>query len=103
MQVDEELYVNTDKKGMKKIEVLGQEKSYGWRSDVRHNYEIALEFTRISDLGPYGTLAECIPNTQYLYLNKNLLHSWDQVFQITKELRYLNTLVLTGNKFKRID
>lgn len=99
----EELYVNTDKKGMKKIEVLGQEKSYGWRSDIKHNYEIALEFMKISDLGPKGTLTEVIPNTQYLYLDKNLLYSWDQFYQITRELRFLNTLVLTGNKFRKID
>lgn len=39
----------------------------------------------------------------YLYLDKNLLHSWDQYFLITKELRYLRILTLTGNKFKRID
>lgn len=38
-----------------------------------------------------------------MYLDKNLLYSWDQFYQITRELRYLNTLVLTGNKFKRID
>ena len=31
----EDIYVNTDKKGMKKIEVLGQDKSYKWRSDVK--------------------------------------------------------------------
>lgn len=74
---EEELYVNTDKKGMKKIQVLGQAMSYGWRSDIKANYEIALEFMKISDLGPKGTLTELIPNTQYLYLDKNLLHSWD--------------------------
>lgn len=39
----------------------------------------------------------------YLYLDKNLLHSWDQYFLITRELRYLRILTLTGNKFKRID
>jgi hypothetical protein len=77
--------------------------SYGWRSDVRQNFEIALEFMRISDLGPKGSLQELIPRTQYLYLDKNLLHSWDQFYQITRELRQLHTLVLTGNKFKRID
>jgi hypothetical protein len=48
---------------MKKIEVLGQQKSYGWRSEVKNNFEIALESMRISDLGPRGTLAECIPAT----------------------------------------
>lgn len=39
----------------------------------------------------------------YLYLDKNLLHSWDQYFLIVKELFYLRILTLTGNKFKRID
>ena len=32
---EEDLYVNTDKKGMKKIEVLGADMSYHWRSDIR--------------------------------------------------------------------
>lgn len=58
---------------------------------------------KISDFGPNGTIQELITSTMYLYLDKNLLHSWDQYFQITKELPYLNTLTLTGNKFKRID
>lgn len=31
----EDLYVNTDRKGMKKIEILGQDQSYQWRSDPR--------------------------------------------------------------------
>ena len=62
-----------------------------------------MEFMKISDLGPKGTLTELIPNTMYLYLDKNLLYSWDQFYQITRELRFLNTLVLTGNKFKKID
>ena len=29
-----ELYINTQKGGVKKIEVLGMEKAYEWRSDV---------------------------------------------------------------------
>lgn len=88
---------------MKKIQVLGQDKSYAWRSDVKQNFEISLEYMKISDLGPKGSLSTIIPNTQYLYLDKNMLYSWDQFYFITKELRFLNTLVLTGNKFRRID
>lgn len=38
-----------------------------------------------------------------LYLDKNLLYSWDQYFQIIKQLGYLRSLILTGNKFRRID
>ena len=53
---EEELYVNTDKKGMKKIEILGQEQSYKWRSEFGWSNEIALEFMKISDLGPKGSL-----------------------------------------------
>lgn len=62
-----------------------------------------LEMLKISDLGPPGTLRDLIPSTMYLHLDKNLLYSWDQFFQITRELRYLSTLTLTGNRFKRID
>mmetsp|Transcript_13288 Transcript_13288/g.22553 ORF Transcript_13288/g.22553 Transcript_13288/m.22553 type:complete len:84 (+) Transcript_13288:700-951(+) len=39
----------------------------------------------------------------HLYLDKNFLHSWDQYFQITTELRQLRILTLTGNKFKRLE
>lgn len=38
-----------------------------------------------------------------LYLDKNLLYSWDQYFQIIKQLGYLRSLILTGNKFRRIN
>ena len=38
-----------------------------------------------------------------LHIDKNFLYSWDQFFQITSELRWLGTLVLSGNKFKKID
>lgn len=38
-----------------------------------------------------------------LHLDKNFLYSWDQFFQITQELRLLRVLVLSGNKFRKID
>jgi len=38
-----------------------------------------------------------------LFLDKNFLHSWDQFFVITSELRWLRTLALSGNKFQKID
>ena len=38
-----------------------------------------------------------------MHLDKNFLYSWDQFFQITSELRILGTLVLSGNKFKKIN
>jgi hypothetical protein len=42
-----------------------------------NNYEIALEYMKISDLGPKGSIYNMIPSTQYLYLDKNMLYSWD--------------------------
>lgn len=74
---NEEIYVNTDMKGRKKIEVLGQDQSYQWRSDIKQSFEIALEHMKISDLGPKGTLSSLIPSTMYLYLDKNMLYHWD--------------------------
>jgi len=100
---DEEIYVNTDMKGRKKIEVLGQDQSYQWRSDVTRTYEVALETMKISSLGGKGLLAQMIPSCMYLHLDKNLLYSWDQYFQIVTQLPYLNTLTLTGNRFRRIE
>ena len=76
-QVDEDLYVNTDHKGMKKIEILGAGRSFKERADVFHSYEIMLEFQKISELGPPGSLSSTIPNCMYLYLDKNLLYNWD--------------------------
>jgi len=62
---------------MKKIQVLGQDKSYKWRSDIKNNFEISLEYMKISDLEPKGFISNMIPSTQYLYLDKNMLYSWD--------------------------
>ena len=38
-----------------------------------------------------------------LYLDGNLLHSWDQYFQIIKQLDFLRLITLTGNRFAKID
>ena len=55
--------MNTIRKGRKRIEVVGQDMSYEWRSDIRNIYEVTLEFMKISDVGPKGTLADMIPST----------------------------------------
>jgi len=96
--------VNTNKKGgMKKIEILGVEQSYEWRADVSNARDIALEEMKISSLGDPNTLKQLIPGAFNLYLDKNLLYSWDQYFEIIRQLSYLRLVTLTGNKFKRID
>lgn len=97
------LYVNTDKRGgMKKIEILGVEQSYSWRADVTNSRDISLENMKISNLGDQGVLRKLIPGTFNLYLDKNLLYSWDQYFSIIKQLDFLRIVTLTGNKFNKI-
>lgn len=97
------LYVNTNKKGgMKKIEILGVEQSYNWRADVSNSRDISLENMKIGSLGEDGTLKRLIPGTMNLYLDKNLLYSWDQYFNIVKQLAYLRIVTLTGNKFQKL-
>lgn len=79
------MYVNTDKKGgMKKIEILGVEQSYEWRADVSNARDIALEEMKISSLGDANTLKQLIPGAFNLYLDRNLLYSWDQYFEIIR-------------------
>lgn len=46
-------------------------------------------------------MREQIPRVQNLYLDNNLLHSWDQFFQLVTELPLLNTLTLTQNRLAR--
>ena len=45
---------------------------------------------------------QCVPGTMNLYLDRNLLYSWDQYFDMIKELPFLRIIVLTGNKFRRL-
>jgi hypothetical protein len=80
-----DLYVNTNKKGgMKRIEIVGIEQSYEWRADVSNSRDIALEDMKISSLGDPNSLKQLIPGAMNLYLDKNLLYSWDQYFEIIK-------------------
>lgn len=83
--------------------MVGMDKAQDLRSDISQSREISLQFLKISEVGVPGTLRSLIPNTMTLQLDKNLLYSWDQFFQITQELRLLRVLVLTGNKFRKID
>ena len=72
------MYVKTNKRGgMKKIEILGIEQSYEWRADVSNSRDIALENMKISSLGEENSLKKLIPGAFNLYLDKNLLYSWD--------------------------
>jgi hypothetical protein len=99
----QDLTVGTNKKGgNKKIEIVGVDQAYNWRSDIATSRDITIQFMKISELGPPGTIRSLIPNTMHLHLDKNFLYSWDQFYQITSELRHLRILTLTGNKFKRI-
>jgi hypothetical protein len=88
---------------MKKIQIVGIEQSYEWRADVSNSRDIALEEMKISNLGEQGILKKLIPGAFNLYLDKNLLYSWDQYFEIIKQLSYVRLVTLTGNKFRKID
>ena len=70
---------------------------------MSNSRDIALEEFKISHLGEPDALRKLIPGTFNLYLDKNLLYSWDQYFQIIKQLPYLRLVTLTGNKFRKID
>lgn len=102
MEEEQSLFVNTAFKGHRKIEIVGTEKSYNWRNDVSCLTEIACQDMKINKIGVYGELRDLIPRCQYLYLDKNLLSNWDQFFLITRQIRFLNTLTLSENRFNRI-
>lgn len=72
-----ELYINTQKGGVKKIEVLGMEQAYEWRADVENIRDVSLDRMKISSLGEKDTIRNCIPGAMILYMDRNLLYSWD--------------------------
>ena len=82
-QQAEDLYV-TGAKGKKlEIQMVGMEQAQERRSDISKSREISLQYLKISEVGVPGTLRSLIPSTMTLQLDKNLLYSWDQFFQIT--------------------
>jgi hypothetical protein len=62
---------------MKKIEMVGFDKSYEWRAQSEQSRDISLSSMKIGSTGTPGCLRQLIPGTFNLYMDKNLLHSWD--------------------------
>ena len=96
-----ELYVQTQS-GIAQIELFGVEKARKMASNVKNQRDIMLGNMRISSLGPDGMINQCIPDTYNLYLEKNLLYSWDQYFEIIKQLSQVRIIVLTGNRLRKL-
>jgi hypothetical protein len=69
---------------------------------VSNSRDISFENMKISELGQPDILKKLIPGTMNLYLDRNMLHSWDQYFAIVKQLSYLRIVTLTGNKFAKL-
>ena len=63
-----------------KIEMVGFDQAYNWRTDITNSRDISLDNMGISDVGESGILRQLIPGTMNLYLDKNKLYSWDQYF-----------------------
>lgn len=92
-----ELYASSkDGERKKKIEVVGFEQSYDWRKDIQKGGEFACQEMKISEIGT--DLRTIIPFTQYMYLENNLLYKWDQIFDLSSQLKYLHTLNISFNR-----
>jgi hypothetical protein len=95
--------VTTNKAGgTKEIEIKGSSKAYKWRSEVGQSKSVAIQYKKISEMGPPGTIQSLIPTCMSLFLDKNFLYSWDQFFLITSQISNLRTLALSGNKLRKI-
>ena len=75
-----EQFVATTKGKAVKIEMVGFDQAYNWRTDITNSRDISLDNMGISDVGESGILRQLIPGTMNLYLDKNKLYSWDQYF-----------------------
>ncbi len=102
-KAEQEMYVNTTKKDKRlTVQFVGKSKAYAEFSDLGRLKEVALQNICVSSIDDGSQfLSRCLPNLQALYLDLNLLYDWSQYFEIIGQLRGLQTLSLTDNRFRR--
>lgn len=98
VEYDEEAYFETTKKHKKKVEFVGFDKIWKKINNLHEIQELSLPSLHVSDIGPSGFLRRLTPNLKVLSLEKNLIYSWDQIFQIGHELPHLESLSISENK-----
>lgn len=103
IETDEEAYFETLRGEKKIVQFYGFEKIWQKLNNMKELGEISLYCVNISDLGDQGYLNRLLPNLQILSLEKNLLFSWHQIFQIGVELKNLKELQISSNRLEAID
>lgn len=103
VEYDDEAYFETIKKHKKKVEFVGFDKIWKKINNLHEIQELSLPSLYISDIGPSGFLRRLTPNLKVLSLEKNLIFSWDQIFQIGHELPNLESLSISENKLNELE
>uniref|UniRef100_H0WW96 Tubulin-specific chaperone E n=2 Tax=Otolemur garnettii TaxID=30611 RepID=H0WW96_OTOGA len=86
--------------GSKPVETVGFDSVIKLQSQLSKLQDISLRNCAVSRAGEKGGTARACPNIRKVDLSKNLLSSWDEVVNITDELRCLEVLNLSENKLK---
>ena len=99
-EYDEDAVINTYGENFKRIEFLGFDKIWERLQDMGKVQELGLNSLKISHFGKAGEIGKLCGNLRNLYLEKNLLRNWEQVFALGKELRNLEMLSISFNNLE---
>ncbi|PVF92732.1 RNI-like protein [Serendipita vermifera] len=89
--------------GAIEVEAVNMDKVRGKFAKLESLREVGLEDYLIKTAGKRGEIASTSPNIRRLDLSRNLLSSWEEVIQISGELKHLESLTLHYNYFKRLE
>ncbi|XP_077342649.1 tubulin-specific chaperone E isoform X6 [Lithobates pipiens] len=85
--------------GKKHVELVGFESIQEEQSQLNTLSDISLRGYEVSNAGQEAEILHSCPNISVLNLSKNLLASWENVADIAYQLKKLNTLDLSENRF----
>jgi hypothetical protein len=97
VEYDEEAYVKTFGDRIKKIEFVGFDKIWERLHNLIKISDLDISNKKVAHLSKTGKLSSICPNLRHLSIEDNLLCSWDQVFLIGKEFKFLSHLNISKN------
>ncbi|KAF9454620.1 RNI-like protein [Macrolepiota fuliginosa MF-IS2] len=97
----QELVVLGSSQGAIQVEAVNLDKVRAKLSKVSFLREVSLDGESVARSNPPGTIQDTCPNIRGLDLSRSLIHSWETIAAIARELPSLQRLYLNQNRFQR--
>eukprot|EP00357_Protocruzia_adherens_P002993 CAMPEP_0114996870 /NCGR_PEP_ID=MMETSP0216-20121206/14572_1 /TAXON_ID=223996 /ORGANISM="Protocruzia adherens, Strain Boccale" /LENGTH=547 /DNA_ID=CAMNT_0002361165 /DNA_START=60 /DNA_END=1700 /DNA_ORIENTATION=- len=100
----EELYFETvQKKEKKHVEFVGKQEVLENQSNLDKLFDVCLQESKISSLTSTEIeVGKLLPRLRTMYLDLNLIATWDEVIKMLEQALNIKTLTLTGNRLRTL-